>query len=285
MKKFVYLFFVFILFIASKGKAQTENSLLWEITGNGLTKPSYLFGTIHIIPKKDFFITEKMLDALNNSEIFVTEIDMNIPVKEQFNIAKQMYLPDKKTYKDYLSEEKYVKVSSYLIDSLDIRKRKLKSIFRIKPFFASGLILKEYYKRVKAYEVELKKLARRNNMEFGALETIEEQLALVNDMSLDEQFENLEVDIASLSTYDQMVNCYTSQDLECMQELLFADESGDVFMQMFLTDRNKKWIQKIEEYISHKSTFFAFGAGHLIGDEGVVNLLRQEGYTLKPLGN
>lgn len=85
MKKVFHLFIAFILVVFSiKSQAQTkspklENSLLWEVSGNGLSKPSYLYGTIHMICSSDYFLTEKTKKALESSEKLILEINFSDP--------------------------------------------------------------------------------------------------------------------------------------------------------------------------------------------------------------
>lgn len=278
----IYILSLLVL-CSSLGFAQTENSLLWKISGNGLSQPSYLFGTIHLLPKDKFEINEKVLNAMQNSKTLVTEISLDIPLSQQIEIAKEMFLPEKKTYEDYISGDEYEFVYHYMLDSLDIKKRKIKRIIRIKPFFASGLMLKEYYGKIKSFEIELKKLAKKHDMRFGALETLDEQLKLVNDMTLDEQFENIQEDITSIHEFDKMITCYLHEDLDCLKEMVFMKDDADDFVDVFLYARNEKWIPVIESFISKDAAFFAVGAGHLLGEKGVIALLQNKGYTVTPV--
>jgi uncharacterized protein len=263
--------------------SQTENALLWEVSGNDLNESSYLYGTIHLLPKDEFVINDKIIQAFDRSNILITEIDLNISLKQQLEIAKDMYLPDNKTYADYLSVNEIGEVKTFLIDSLHVKKRKLKVIFRIKPFFSSSLILKEYYGKIKSYEIELKKLAKKRKMGFGHLETIEKQMKIVNDMSLEKQFENIASDISSIVEFDKMIDCYQEEDLDCLKEMVFSSDEIDNFVEDFLYSRNAEWIPKIESYIKAQTSFIAFGAGHLVGEKGVVQLLRDKGYKLTPV--
>ncbi|MBK6949221.1 MAG: TraB/GumN family protein [Haliscomenobacter sp.] len=76
---------------------------------------------------------------------------------------------------------------------------------------------------------------------------------------------------------------YKNQDIEGMQGMLGADKEIAAFENLLLVNRNRKWIPIMEKMMSEKPTFFAVGAGHLGGPQGVVQLLRDSGYSLTPL--
>ncbi|HLV51992.1 MAG TPA: TraB/GumN family protein, partial [Flavobacterium sp.] len=78
MKKLINkIAFFGLLLTGIIGNAQNEPSLLWQIEGNGLEKPSYLFGTIHMICEDDFMMTPAIERSLENVEAFYAEIDFS----------------------------------------------------------------------------------------------------------------------------------------------------------------------------------------------------------------
>ena len=83
------------------------NGLLWKISGNGLKENSYLFGTMHLIPTKEFFIPKTLQEKLLTTKILVTEIEMDIPLLKQVSLAKKMILPEEKSIKDYMNADSY----------------------------------------------------------------------------------------------------------------------------------------------------------------------------------
>ncbi|MCF6185038.1 MAG: TraB/GumN family protein, partial [Bacteroidales bacterium] len=134
MKKLILIFFALFqtAFIFSQQNDSTANSLLWEISGNGIEKPSYIFGTIHMIPKDDYFFTNLMKEKFAACEKLVLEIDINMALAEKIKEAKQMFLPEGKLLYDYMTEKDSVEFHSYLIDSLKISKSTYKKVIRIK---------------------------------------------------------------------------------------------------------------------------------------------------------
>lgn len=290
-----YLLVILFIIIGLKNPVQAQenqnqNSLLWEISGNELENPSYLFGTIHMIPKKDYFFTKLMKEKFNDCSILVLEIDINIPIKTQIDLVKKMFIPDNKTLKDYLNEDEYKRFSAYILDSLKLKESKLKRYIRIKPFFSMGLILKDKIKKIKMYEKELNKLAKKNKMKLTELETIDFQMSIIEKISIEDQVSMIFKDSESnnfnlLAEFYELLEVYEEQNVFKLYELMKEEEEFALFEKDFFIDRHENWIPKIENLIREQSAFIAIGAGHLAGEKGVINLLRNKGYVVNPVLN
>lgn len=281
------IFAIISLFFAFSVQAQSptnnDKSLLWEISGNGLEKPSYIFGTMHLVPKDDYFFTDKMKEKFETCKKLILEIDINIPLKKQIEIAKQVLLPKGKLLSDYMTADEFDKFQSYILDTLKIKKSTFKKINKIKPLLGSSLIINELAGKTKAYEKELNKLAKKNDMQVGGLETMEFQMSLINNISVEDQIKMMTEDDMSgnpMDAYNEMLNVYKEQDLDKLKKLMDADDSMASIEDDFLNNRNKDWIPKIEKLANEKPVFIAVGAGHLAGDDGVIHLLREQGYTV-----
>ena len=109
-----------------------ENSLLWKISGNGLSEDSYLFGTIHIIPEQDFFFTKSMKSAFELSQKLVMEVDLDIALSAQLSLMQKMMLPEGKSISSYMTSQEYNKMQVYLKDSLKLSGMSLMLINKIK---------------------------------------------------------------------------------------------------------------------------------------------------------
>ena len=283
-----YLILLFLLISTVALWSQPPTSLLWEISGNGINRPSYLFGTIHIIKKDEFFITGIMKEKLKQSQAFITEVDMNIPILKQLSLMNEMYLPDNKTIRDYISPDDYISFAIILIDSLKISQSKFSKYIRLKPFFASALLIKDMIGEIKAYERELYKIAKNKGIPTDGLETIEFQLSLVNATPLKEQAQALVDEVKDykhlLTEYNDMVAIYKKQDLDTLYNMIVNDSTADSeFNREFIYKRNIKWIPLIEERIKQYGCFIAVGGAHLPGQQGIIALLRGKGYTLTPI--
>lgn len=277
------IIYFFTISLQAQSLANAEKSILWEISGNELEKPSYIFGTMHLVPKDDYFFTEKMQEKFNTCKKLILEVDINMPLKEQIEIAKQMMLPKGKLLSDYMTDKEFEKFKSYILDTLKIKKSTFKKINKIKPLIGSSLMLSELIGKSKTYEKELNKLAKKNDMQVEGLETMEFQMNLINSISVEEQIEMMNNDELSgnpLDAYNEMLKVYKEQDLLKLKELMDADDSMATIEDDFLKNRNKDWIPKIEKLAKNNSVFIAVGAGHLAGDDGILQLLKDKGYTV-----
>ena len=282
-----HLLTAIIVVIISLGYSQ-DKSLLWEINGNGLKQPSYLFGTIHIIPKKDYFFYDSFKEKLDKCKTLTLEVDMNaLTLQQKVDMAKKALMPAGENLQNLMGEERYTAFKKYMIDSIGVSEKKInKKYNRIKPFFLMGLILKDKLGKIKTYEVELTKYAKKNKMNITGLEKIEDQLSLVETISLKDQAEQF-LQVEELSQYDELLRLYLEQDLYGLQT--FSEQPdmdyGTDFEANFITDRNTNWIPTIESLITQKATFIAVGALHLPGENGVITLLRDKGYSVSPVIN
>ncbi|MGB0917886.1 MAG: TraB/GumN family protein [Flavobacteriales bacterium] len=262
--------------------AQETNSLLWKISGNDLAKPSYLFGTIHMLPADKYFFTDKMQSALDASDVLALEADIDIPLAEQMKMAADMIMPDGKTWKDYMTEEEYANLKSAFVDSLGIKEKKVDKYSKIRPIYVSGLIMTELLGKIKMYEKELSGMAQKAKKEIIGLETIQEQIKIVGDIPVEEQVEDLKTSTASMMRdYNAMLDAYTTQNLAELEKVSADHDSFETIEDKLLTDRNNRWIVSMKEMLPKNSTFFAVGAMHLIGETGLIKQLKAEGYTVE----
>jgi len=282
IKRILLLSIVALLTLPTVNAQKLENSTLWKIEGNGLEKPSYLFGTIHITC--DATLEKDVKRALDETTRIVLELDMDDP-----NMASKMmsdtYLPDGQTIKDFVTEDEYIAIDSLFTNNLGMS---IKLMEKIKPFFLSTML---YPKMIdcpmQSFELELIKVAKEQNEEIEGLETIEEQLKVFEDIPLKDQYadlirmakDNLEYDKA---TFAKMLKIYEDEDISSMLEMMDDENNKTVseHQDILLENRNKNWISKIGEFAKEQPTFFGVGAGHLAGKNGVINLLRKAGYTV-----
>ena len=86
--------------------------------------------------------------------------------------------------------------------------------------------------------------------------------------------------------FAEMMEAYNNQDLEKLDAFIKKGEDGlGQYENILLYNRNKNWVKKLKPIMSERSVTIAVGAGHLPGDKGLIDLLRKEGYTVKPVMN
>ncbi len=277
-----------------------KKSLLWEITGKDLSKPSYLYGTIHMIPKQDFFLTEETKKAIAASQKVTFEInmkEMNNPMALMGLMTKVM-MPNGQRLRDLVSKADYELVKNRF-DSIGMPMMMLE---RIKPMFLSALVEGDGAtmnpfdttatdNKTVSYEFEIMHIAEKQKKEFGGLETMAFQMGIFDSIPYKAQAEMLVKAVKTGgkgddSEFSKMVDMYKSQDIEAMSQMMNPSEDTEglgKFEALLVTTRNRNWIPLMAKSMKQKQTFFAVGAGHLGGEKGVVSLLQKEGYTVKPL--
>jgi uncharacterized protein len=141
-----------------------------------------------------------------------------------------------------------------------------------------------------SYEQSLMELAQKQGKEVIGLETVSEQLSAIDQLPAEVQTSMLTQMVGNMDearqNYRNMVQLYLQQDLAGLDKLTREDyntEEYQVYEQAFLVGRNKRWIPVMEREAHIQPTFFAVGAGHLTGKDGLLELLRSKGYTVLPV--
>tara|TARA_B100000497_G_scaffold127833_1_gene171263 strand:+ start:3881 stop:4819 length:939 start_codon:yes stop_codon:yes gene_type:complete len=276
--------------VPSPKENKLANSLLWKITGDGL-KDSYLYGTIHIIDDDEFFYPKGTMAALNAVKKVVFEIDMAemSDMSNAMALMQKAFMSDNKTLEDVMSEEDYTLVS----DHFQKMGLPIFLLQRIKPMFltifASGDISPGDLQngKIKSYEMEFAKEAEKRQLRTGGLETIDFQISIFDEIPEEDQATML---VESIKTADtgsdqmkEMVEIYKRQDITAMQEMMKGDETIKEYEDILLVKRNKNWIPQIKQMMGVEPVFFAVGAGHLGGELGVIQLLKNEGLKVTPV--
>ena len=268
------LFGILLLFTSA------HSQLLYRISGNRLNQDSYLFGTIHTMPKEDFEMPKKVMDALKSCGTIALEIDLNMSLSEKIELAKMTVLPNGGTLKDYMTDSSYTKLKSYCMDSLSWKESKFEQYSHMKPFFFSSVVLQEKIGKQKSFEMEFDKLAKKYKMPLIGLETVMYQMETIDRVSIKDQLQFMD-DFSNMSEFDEMFSLYEKEDINGLYKMISEEtEMLPEFNHWFLDVRNANWIPVIEKQISKEATFIAVGAGHLGGTNGVLELLKKQGYSV-----
>ena len=209
----------------------TGFSLLYRISGNGLERPSWLFGTIHIIPDDDFFLTENTKQAFAQAERVVFEIDM----EEMMDFGSQLALMSKAmmdeglTLRDLLEEEDYALVKAHF-EKMGLP---LFLFERFKPMFLTvfastdmeGGSPFEAQQGMVSYEMVLMDMAQKAGKDIDGLETAEFQMSLFDSIPYDEQAKMLvetirqaQADTAQTGELERLYELYKQGDIEALQQ-------------------------------------------------------------------
>jgi uncharacterized protein len=285
-KTLIGLGLTLIMNIALGGQFDYKEGLLWKVTGNELENPSYIFGTLHIICPEEFTVFPGTVEMLDQSEQLVLELDLSDP-SLLLGIQMGMFMKDNTELGNIVTEEEMELLSSFFIDSLSMD---INFLARIQPFFLSTMLYPHMLKCFpKSYEQFFLDQAKEREMDVIGLETLEEQLHVFEALTYREQ---ADLFIEILTEYNEkrrelreMLDLYLATDLQGLNKI-FEDTSfeNEEFNRRLLQDRNHRWIGRMEELMLEKPTFFALGAGHLPGDEGILQLLVDRGYVLEKVG-
>lgn len=297
MKSILIIFGCCVFFVGCKSqntkvaaKKQTDNNtLLWQVSGKGIIKPSYLFGTFHLLCKDDIHFSEQLKNSIKSADEIYMELDMDDP-STMLSGMLYMNMKDGKKLKDLYSPTDYKKVESYFIDSLHAPMMMLQSM---KPYFLVALLYPKMMKcqTASGVEEELIKLAKEDKKEIKGLETVQFQASVFDSIPYEWQAKELLKNIDSFSFYknefDTMLLQYKNQQLSAMEKSLAKSEfeSDEKYEDILLTKRNMNWVSQLKNIMKKESVFVAVGTGHLVGEKGLINLLRKEGYTVEPLVN
>jgi uncharacterized protein YbaP (TraB family) len=277
------------------GQVPTEKSLMWEISGNGIKKPSYLFGTIHRACVDRLVFKPKHKKVLDNVQQLYLEIDISDASVSIAALAGTL-IPGGRSLKDVMSDMEYRKVKNFFENEQGVP---FWTIRRMRPLLLLGSVLGSEDKcQTNSWEVILGKLARKRAWKIKGLETAQEQMAVFDRISIKDQVKLLveaidnrqKLQKQSDLTYQELQNAYHNQDIVKLYSLVVEETAPTLsstaqqeFATALLDERNKKWIPIIGRVARDKPTFFGVGAGHLGGKRGVIALLRQAGYTVKPV--
>lgn len=281
-----YALLLFTLFISLFSNAQElEKSLLWKISGNGLKKPSYLFGTIHLTC--DSSLDANTLNALEATEQLYLELDMD-DKSIQMQMMKLMMMKDGAKLSTLLSPEDFKILDEFLKKNLNMSAKMFDSF---KPFMISSMLFPKMLDcKSQSVESELMKITKEQNEEIFGLEKAEDQMKVFDEISYQDQADellktvkdNLEKD---KKEFIEMMTIYQNKDIEGMLKMM-SDSDNKITSEnqdILLNNRNKNWIPIMVKIMKDKPTFFGVGAGHLAGEEGVIKLLRKKGYKVEAI--
>ncbi len=295
IQKFVLILVLFLSTFTLKSQ-----SLLWIIEGNGLKKPSYVYGSMHTICKKDFKWDPILDEVCDYTKQVYFELDTD-NLFEYFRYKKLEKVADENySLENLYSESEYALIEKYFKDSLHVnidKKSNRSPLFLLSNY--SGKSLKKFCRNRYSYDQEFAhryptgRLLLANTGKIFGLETALERDRIFSQLSFKRQSEILlnEVkDAYDLSKYqseskyyEEIVKLYFEMDIEKIHDFSIQGSKYPDLDKVTLDDRNLLWLGKIPTIASQKSTLFVVGAAHLGGEQGLIKLLKQQGFTVRPL--
>ncbi|HRI79199.1 MAG TPA: TraB/GumN family protein [Cyclobacteriaceae bacterium] len=280
--------FLLVFALISSFLTHAQNSILWEVSGNGLASPSYVMGTLKFIGEKEFYLPKEAVAKMGTCKLFAIEDQVDHKAQTQLN--KAVHFPKGKSLKTELSKEDYNKVTAFFNSEFKISPKAFeKEYAHLIPLALSiNMTRMALGESVKFYDIQLLELAKKDKIETYSLEPIERESQAIQAFPMADQEAALLHSIANFekqkSEYRQLEIAYLRGDLDKVFEFsLHPTENNPVFIEEFYNKRNLEWLPKIEKMIASKPSFIAVGVAHLEGEKGILNLLKQKGYTLNPI--
>ncbi|HEY4207899.1 MAG TPA: TraB/GumN family protein, partial [Puia sp.] len=282
------LFLIPVTFLTAQRRTDKKYpALLWEITGNGMTKPSYLFGTMHVSSKVVFHLSDSFYQDIRNSEMVALELDPQVWQDQLFRYQKMqtnLRFYTQGAPGDFVNERSF---------QLERYEDNLKSALSEEPTIINGLLYRTYqshadfeedtYLDLYIYQTG-RKLGKKATGVENYFQTEQLVMEAAKDMMKDKRKRPPDTDGASPYELEKKTQeAYRKGDLDMLDSLEKLMQPSESYMEKFLYRRNEIQAASIDSIIRHHTLFVGVGAAHLPGKRGVIELLRKKGYTLRPV--
>jgi len=283
--------------VPPKPASKRYPSLLWEISGNGLKKPSYLFGTMHVSDKLAFHLGDSFYTAIKSADVVALETN---PESWQDDYSQSVFFRSGRRNGNSLMNlysnrwewpADHMRITTFAIDRYE---EAIKAALAVEPSMINGMLYRTYGRQAEDFEEDTfldmyifqtgKKLGKR----VSGVENFQESEKLVMEaykaMLRDQNKKRRSYDYEGMMTNPKKVeDAYRKGDLDLLDSLESLTVFSDAFQEKFLYKRNEIQANSIDSIIKKMSLFVGVGAAHLPGKRGVIELLRQKGYTMRPV--
>ncbi|HEY1869974.1 MAG TPA: TraB/GumN family protein, partial [Chitinophagaceae bacterium] len=285
------VFFLFLFHLQIFSQSQGNNSLLWRISGNGLSKPSYLFGTMHVYDKRAFNFKDSLYIFLEQAEGFALEFN-----PDSANQIMEAYMNGSLKTNDEVSPRRSKMLPR--IDTAWIKPKQKKNIEKksknseeekkdMVDEFVTRLVVsdkKQENSMNNFMDAYLYEMARQGQKKMYGLEEMDAQIAALQALQKGVKLKKAEELINQSNADDEspIEKFYYKEDLDSI-DIFYRNYFTDEGLDGFLYNRNKGMAAKIDSLVHLQTMFTAIGAAHLPGSKGVIALLKQKGYNLEPV--
>ena len=275
-----------LLFLTNiSAQAPKEKALLWKISGKQLKSPSYLYGTYHLLCPDDLQLSDNVKNAVKASSKVYLELDFDDPEMMQ-KMQANMLMEGDASIKNLLPDSTFQKASKSFLATTGIS---LEMLSKMKPILLSVMLYPSLMKcELSSPEQLFATMAAEQNKTVEGLETVEEQMKVMDQIPYSEQAHMLVDYLLDPEKFNKetidLLKQYKVGDLDAMEKSMNdPTQSYSKYLDGMLLQRNRNWIPIIMKQSNENPIFIAVGAGHLAGEEGVISLLRKQGYTVSPL--
>lgn len=280
-------FLVISVFLSFFSFAQSNtSSLLWEIQGPQQEKASYIFGTMHLMDKQHFYFPKKLEKIILEVDIVCLEIEDILHT----SLNPELLFLREGSFITQLEQQKLDSLTNWAAKNLLMNKEQFIINFsKAKPFLIYQLILQnELPSKLQSQEAKIETfLEDKKKQKTIGLETVESQLALFDSLPMSSQITLIMTELADLENveahFNRLQENYLQNDVEAIHDALMKDIQDPYFNLKFIDERNASWVEKIMPMTAIQTVLFAVGSGHLGGENGLLSLLRKQGYSVKPI--
>lgn len=272
--------FILLLLITSLGFSQ---SALWKISGNGLTKPSYLFGTIHLQNKSVFELNDSLLPIIERCDLVALELDL--PNINPMSMVQAMMLPQGEKLSDLYSNEEFslIKKEFELRTGLPID-----NFLPFRPFMLMTLIMLSELGTEEVAPVSLDEFlsqyALLKGTQIEGIETLSEQMEVIKKMPNGVLLNLLEQGDSLQTSLDEMLEAYETGDILRVAKIMREDDTYGDWQSQLIDDRNKVHFERTLKLIeSHQQILIAVGMAHLADESGLIAQYKARGYIVEPI--
>ncbi len=268
--------------------SQAGRGFMWEVQSNGNTV--YLVGSMHLADKSFYPLREEYEEAFAKADHLGVEVDISKAAgEEQQKLIMQLGMyQDGSTLKDHISSETYTKLG----DVLEKNKMKRDALDPFKPWVAEVMIgtlkpMEAGYEASAGIDLYFIQKAVERKIPVVELESYESQLSMFNNFSKELQEKNLNTALDSYdqmdTAMDQMADMWKTGNDQALLEFTNSMSDNAEYNKAMLTDRNIGMVNKIDGYLKNgkkEEYFIVVGAGHYLGEQGIIQLLENKGYKV-----
>lgn len=293
MKRLSLIIAVLVVALASQAQ------LLWKVSGNGLGRPSYIFGTHHMAPSTMIDQIPGINAAIDGCDIVVGEIEKDslMSKEAQMKMANAMIAPTDSTLDMLYTPTEYAVIEKVFDKYFGAMGVKLAQMKTLKPNAIStqlqAMQAVKYFPNFDAnnlIDIAVQDRANKAGRPSASLESLQEQIDLLFNAPLTEQAKNLleacRQDAFFQEQSSALAEAYMHQDLDklmaVMTDATMGGESEEA-MEALIYSRNRNWAEKLVKIMPERTCLVCVGAGHLPGPQGLLQLLRDKGYTVEPM--
>jgi len=264
-------------------------SMIWKVEKG--SEVVYIGGTIHLLRESDYPLPEEFLNAFANADILVLEADMGQlkSLEVQQKIMAGATYPPGEGLDQVLSKEAYDALAEYCQQN----GLPLVALNQFKPSLVSLTILGLEMQKL-GLSVELgidinfyqRAVSEGKNLIY--IETIDEQIAYILAMGEGQESEFMLKGLSDLhkmpEQFEDMIQYWKTGDDDKMEDLILAEfrEEYPELYESLIKGRNELWLPQIEAlFLTEEDELVLVGAGHLIGEEGIITMLKERGYSVE----